>query len=143
MRKVILTKGKDCKKFEIPTEKDWKLLAEHVVAKLRPGDVVALSGPLGAGKTTFVKALVKVLSPKSVVLSPTFALLKTYKVSTRGKLKRLLHVDAYRIDDERDLLPLDLNEELAQGDAVLVVEWADKIKNWLANKQLYWIDIAS
>ncbi|MBU1032950.1 MAG: tRNA (adenosine(37)-N6)-threonylcarbamoyltransferase complex ATPase subunit type 1 TsaE [Patescibacteria group bacterium] len=131
MRQAIITKGKTSKNFKIPTEKDWGDFAEHVVSELKPGDILALSGSLGAGKTTFVQALAGSLGIKKNIQSPTFALVRSYPISGHGKLTRLLHVDAYRIDDERDLMALDLDEELADNETALVLEWPENIKGWL------------
>jgi tRNA threonylcarbamoyladenosine biosynthesis protein TsaE len=142
MRNVTLIKDKHRKQFKIPSEKDWGELAEQVAAGLEPGHIVAVSGPLGAGKTTFVQALAKALGIKKNIQSPTFALMRSYPIPKRDELKRLLHVDAYRIEDERDLLPLDLDQELADGQTALVLEWPEKIKNWIDRKPSIQINIA-
>lgn len=126
-------------RFRIPKAEDWGELSEHLITKLKPGDIIALAGPLGAGKTTFVQALSHSLGIKKVPLSPTFALMRSYSISKRGKIQRLLHVDAYRIETERELLALDLDEELADGKTVLIIEWPEKISGWLKKKK--YIDI--
>ena len=56
-------------------------------------------------------------------------------------LHRLVHVDAYRIEDQKDLLALDLNEELLEPGTAMVIEWADNIKNWFKNKEVIWVEI--
>ena len=122
-------------KWSVPSLDAWSLVAKGVASRLKPGDILALQGPLGAGKTTFVQALAKELGAKRVPKSPTFSMLRTYAVRY-GKIKRLLHVDAYRIDDERDLIPLDLDEELSIGDAILVLEWPEKVKGWLKKRRV-------
>lgn len=94
---------------------------------------MALQGPLGAGKTTFVQALAKELAAERVPKSPTFSMLRTYRVR-HGAVRRLLHVDAYRIERERDLVPLDLDAELAAGDAILVIEWPERAAHWLKSR---------
>lgn len=134
MRTVTLTKNKTCKQFKIPSEQDWGELADFVAAQLKAGDIVAIKGRLGAGKTTFVQALARLLGIKKDIQSPTFALMRSYPIPKRGELKRLLHVDAYRIEDERDLLPLDLDHELSDGQTALVLEWPEKIKNWIEHR---------
>lgn len=113
--------------------KEWSRVARDVAKKLRPGSILALRGPLGAGKTTFVQALAKALGAKRVPKSPTFSMLRTYRVA-RGPLRRLLHVDAYRIDDERDLVPLDLDAELSEPGTVLAIEWPENVKKWLSRR---------
>ena len=109
-------------------------MADFVAAQLKAGDIVAIKGRLGAGKTTFVQALARLLGIKKDIQSPTFALMRSYPIHKRGELKRLLHVDAYRIEDERDLLPLDLDHELSDGQTALVLEWPEKIKNWIEHR---------
>ncbi|MBU0540409.1 tRNA (adenosine(37)-N6)-threonylcarbamoyltransferase complex ATPase subunit type 1 TsaE [Patescibacteria group bacterium] len=131
MRNVTLKHGKDCKRFRVSTENDWGELAEYVAGKLKPGSIVAISGELGAGKTTFVKALVTALGNRRSVVSPTFALMRSYKIAKRGNLKRLLHLDAYRIEHEHELLALDLDEELGDGHTALVIEWPENISKWV------------
>lgn len=134
MRTATIITDKQRQQFKIPSEQDWGELADFVAAQLKAGDIVAIKGRLGAGKTTFVQALAKALGIKKNIQSPTFALMRSYPIPKRGELKRLLHVDAYRIEDERDLLPLDLDQELADGRTALVLEWPEKIKNWVGKK---------
>ena len=88
---------------------------------LAPGDVVALTGDLGAGKTCFTQGLARGLGVAGRVVSPTFVLVNEY----RGRLP-VHHVDAYRTDSMTELLDLGL-DELFAGDGVTVVEWADKL----------------
>ncbi len=119
-------------RFEIPTVTAWDPFARKLSKMLKPGHVLAISGELGAGKTTFVQALAKVFGVTRRPQSPTFALMRTYALpkAVHG-IKRLIHVDAYRIEDERELLPLDLDEELSDGKSLLVIEWPEKIPGWV------------
>ena len=121
------------RRYQVPVVDDWRIVARDVAAALRSGDVLALEGPLGAGKTTFVQALAEAMGSLKTPKSPTFSLLRTYVVK-QGVIRRLLHVDAYRIEDERDLRPLDLDDELADGDAVLVLEWPEQVPRWLKSR---------
>ena len=111
---------------------DWANVAKEVVRHLVPGSILALQGELGAGKTTFTQALAKELGVVKVPQSPTFALMRSYVVPNHDGMKRLIHVDAYRLEDEKELMVLDLDEELADGVSVLVVEWPEKIARWLS-----------
>jgi len=64
--------------------------------------------------------------------SPTFALLRSYPLPKKVQgIQRLVHVDAYRLDDEREIDVLDLDEELADGRSIVVIEWAEKIPAWI------------
>ena len=95
---------------------------ERLATALRPGDVVALVGELGAGKTCFIQGLVRGLGAATRATSPTFVLINQY----RGRLP-IYHVDAYRTRSLAELLDLGLLE-LMGGDGVTVVEWADRLR---------------
>jgi tRNA threonylcarbamoyladenosine biosynthesis protein TsaE len=88
--------------------------------------IVTLSGDLGAGKTAFVKALGMVLGVLETIVSPTFVVLKTYETPT-GPFLQLVHMDAYRIEDTSELLPLHFNDYVAQPKTLLCVEWPECI----------------
>lgn len=105
----------------LPTRRATVHLARRLAAALLPGDLVILSGGLGAGKTFLVRALCRALGvPHEVpVTSPTFTLVHEH----RGRLP-LRHVDAYRLHDEAELADLGLREQRAEG-AVLLVEWGE------------------
>ena len=94
---------------------------ERLGARLGPGDVVALVGELGAGKTCFIQGLVRGLGVTTHATSPTFVLINQY----RGRVP-VYHVDAYRTESLAELLDIGL-PELFAGAGVTVVEWADKL----------------
>ncbi len=94
---------------------------ERLGRTLGPGDVVALVGELGAGKTCFIQGLVRGLGVTMRATSPTFVLINQY----RGRVP-VYHVDAYRTESLAELQDLGL-PELFAGDGVTVVEWADKL----------------
>lgn len=117
--------------WQINSLEEWNQIATEVVDQLQDGDILTLSGPLGAGKTTFVQVFAQVLGSERIPKSPTFSMLRTYPITVKG-LKRLLHVDAYRIENEMDLVTLDLDEELSIPGTILVLEWPEKIPEWLS-----------
>ena len=88
--------------------------------------VIALSGDLGAGKTTFVKALAKALGVTEHVTSPTFTIMSGYD-TTNDRFEQLIHMDAYRIEDESELGPLRFTELLQQPNTLFCIEWAEQI----------------
>lgn len=98
---------------------------------LRAGDVLALSGDLGAGKTTFVQGVAQGWGSTDTVSSPTFVLVNVYR---RADGARLHHMDAYRIQSALEAEDLDIEEMLAMG--TLIVEWAERIKTALPEESL-------
>ncbi|HEX6655287.1 MAG TPA: tRNA (adenosine(37)-N6)-threonylcarbamoyltransferase complex ATPase subunit type 1 TsaE [Candidatus Limnocylindria bacterium] len=96
----------------------------------QPGTVLALSGPLGAGKTQLAKGVAQGLDVQSVVNSPTFVLMNEHE----GRL-RLFHIDAYRLDDPEEALAAGLLDE-RQASGVTVIEWADRLDGWLPEERL-------
>jgi tRNA threonylcarbamoyladenosine biosynthesis protein TsaE len=102
--------------------------AARLAGYLQPGDVIALEGDLGAGKTTFTKGLAQGLEIKKTVNSPTFTIIKEYK----GKLP-LYHMDVYRVADAFEDLGFD---EYFEGEGVTVVEWAHLIEEQLPEDRL-------
>ena len=92
-------------------------VAEKFAERLEGGDVVLLTGELGAGKTTFTKGIAKALGVSSVVTSPTFTIVKEYE----GKKLNLYHMDLYRVSG--DTVDLGLEDYLERKDGVVVIEW--------------------
>jgi tRNA threonylcarbamoyladenosine biosynthesis protein TsaE len=105
-------------------------------ALLRPGDVVVLSGDLGAGKTVFAKGVAEALGVDEPVVSPTFAILREYE----GRVP-MVHVDVYRLDRLQELHDVGL-DDLLGGAAVAVVEWGDRVQGLLPADRLH-VHIAS
>lgn len=95
-----------------------------------PGTVLALRGPLGAGKTQIAKGVAVGLGVTSVVNSPTFVLMNEHD----GRL-RLYHIDAYRLDDPEEALAAGLLDE-REVDGVTVIEWADRLDGWLPAERI-------
>jgi tRNA threonylcarbamoyladenosine biosynthesis protein TsaE len=108
--------------FTTHSERETVEIGRRLAARLSPGSVVLLFGDLGAGKTALVRGLAEGLGIRpEEVSSPTFTLMQEY----RGGRVPLLHVDLYRLNDPREVDELGLDELAA--DAVLAIEWADKL----------------
>ena len=89
------------------------------------GEVILLLGNLGAGKTCLTQGLARGLGVKGKVNSPTFNIMKIYKI----KIGILCHVDAYRLNSGQDLEMIGIDEYLGKKDTVVVIEWAERVKN--------------
>ena len=105
-----------------------KQLAEQFATTLNAGDVVLLSGDLGAGKTTFTQFVFKYLGVEGVVNSPTFAVLKTYN----AKGATLNHFDVYRINTS-EAIECGFDEIISSGESITFIEWSENIKELLPN----------
>ena len=123
-------------KFITKNEKETTALAKKIAAGLKGGEVLALVGQLGAGKTTFTQGLAKALGVKSKVASPTFVVLKIYKTKHQA-IKRLVHIDAYRLGSESALSAIGWDDFHDPG-SVVVIEWADKAVKLLP-RQTIWL----
>ncbi len=88
--------------------------------------VLALSGELGAGKTSLTQAIAKELGIEDSVTSPTFVIEKIYTV-THPRFKRLVHIDAYRLRSKEELGPLGWNEIIANPENLVIVEWPGNV----------------
>jgi tRNA threonylcarbamoyladenosine biosynthesis protein TsaE len=107
-------------------------IGENVVELLLPAPkLVVLRGDLGAGKTTLVKGIAAYLgaAEPEEVTSPTFTLVHEYQ----GRSVRLYHLDLYRLETERELLTLGLEEMIAQPNALVLVEWGEKFPSIVAH----------
>ena len=95
--------------------------------------VLALSGDLGAGKTTLTQEIAKELGVKENVVSPTFVIMKIYDINQKSKyysyFKKLIHIDAYRIENTKELVLFGWKEIISNKNNLVVVEWPEKIKS--------------
>lgn len=122
----------------LPTAEDTVALGARLGAELRAGDVVVLSGPLGAGKTMLTKGIAAAMDVEGPITSPTYVLARVHPARRAGA-PALIHVDIYRLlDHGGDLLgeldSLDLDTDLA--DAVVVVEWGEGLAERLSDHHL-------
>jgi len=134
------------KKYTIKTIKDTEELANKIASQLKGGlprsssgttrtkaeKTLAFIGNLGAGKTTFIQYLAKALGVKNTVNSPTFNIIKEYKMlDTKYQIQRFVHIDAYRLNSAEELRTLGVEEFVDNPKTITVIEWADKVKKIL------------
>ncbi len=103
-------------KLQIKSAEEMEQLGSKLAGLLKPGDLVLLAGPLGAGKTTLTRGIGKGLNAEGTIQSPTFVLARTHRIPN-GKL---VHVDAYRLSSAVELDDLDIDFE----NSIVIVEWA-------------------
>ena len=100
---------------------------EGLVVKKQGATVVGLSGDLGSGKTAFVKAIAKALEVNTEIVSPTFVIAKFYNLPAHSTWSRLVHVDAYRIEDPEEVRVLKWEDILADPKNLVMIEWPQQI----------------
>ena len=100
--------------------------------------IFALVGDLGAGKTTFSQFFLRALGVTESVTSPTFVIMKSYKLKTKN-YKLAYHIDCYRLKNPEELLSLGFQEILADKKNIILIEWADRIRSAMPNDTM-WID---
>lgn len=108
----------------LPTLAATRKLGKSLAQRLKSGDVLALVGELGAGKTTLTQAIARGLGvrDRGEVLSPTYSLVNEHPLASGT----LVHIDLYRLSDVESAVALGLGEQLNRRDAVVIVEWADR-----------------
>lgn len=124
------------KKFISRNERETIDFAKNFAQNLKGGEVIALSGDLGAGKTAFTKGLAEYFQIKQKITSPTFVFMKVYDTKKLKDIKKLVHVDAYRLDDKQDFSPIGIQEYLGDKNVVSVIEWPERLKKIIPKNSL-------
>jgi tRNA threonylcarbamoyladenosine biosynthesis protein TsaE len=108
---------------------ETKSLGKEIASKLEGGEVFALSGELGSGKTTFVQGFAEGLGVKARIISPTFILMRKYGVGD----KDFYHIDLYRLEEniENEVIHLGISDIWKRPENVVIIEWAEKIKEMI------------
>lgn len=118
------------KRIITQSEQETFNFASNFAKNLKGGEILCLIGDLGAGKTTFTKGIAHGLNLKKNVTSPTFVFMKVYDLK-KDKIKKMVHIDAYRIKSENDIEAIGALEYFGEPDTITIIEWADNIKKLL------------
>jgi len=107
---------------------ETKKLGKDLAKKLQGGEIISLIGDLGSGKTTFVQGAAEEFKIKEKIKSPTFVILKKYKINNNKKLNSFFHIDLYRLGEIKssEMLPFDI-KEISNKKSIAFIEWGEKI----------------
>jgi tRNA threonylcarbamoyladenosine biosynthesis protein TsaE len=122
--------------FISQSEEETKEYAREFAHRLKGGEVLALIGNLGSGKTTFTQGLAEGLGIKQRILSPTFVLMRSYPFQKGKKRLTLYHIDLYRLEKPEEAKALGLEEIWSEPKNIVLIEWAEKIKELLPKKTI-------
>lgn len=127
------------------SQEETRRFGQELAASLSGGSVVALSGDLGAGKTTLTQGLLAALGVPGPYTSPTFVLMKRYDVSPEKHpgIRRIYHADAYRIGTQ-EMLAIGWEEWIEDAEGIVIIEWperiADIVPETAVSVSLEWLD---
>ncbi len=127
--------------FKTRGAKETQKLAANLAQKtanskpLKHARIFALEGELGAGKTTFIQGFAKALKIRQRITSPTFVLMRHYKLKTIN-WKLLVHIDAFRLRDWHDLASLGVKDIFADPGNIILIEWAERVRPILPQKRI-------
>ena len=130
MEKMVIT---EVSELEAVAEKILELAQAQ---RSESAVVCALYGDLGAGKTTFTQALARMLGVTEVVTSPTFVIMKGYELTTQS-FEKLVHIDAYRIEEIDEMRVLGFGELLHEKGTIMCIEWAENIGSLLPEATIH------
>ncbi len=119
--------------FRTTSEAETRKLAAGFAKRLKGGEILALSGPLGSGKTAFVKGLARALGVKRRILSPTFIIMAKYALP---KNRIFYHFDLYRLKHKKEILELGFREILNNQKHIVIIEWPEQTKKILPKRAL-------
>jgi tRNA threonylcarbamoyladenosine biosynthesis protein TsaE len=126
--------------FLTKSERETFQIGQKIAKRLKGGEVIALSGQLGAGKTVLIKGIASGFGlDETKVNSPTFVIFKIYPLKNKKfNLKFFCHIDAYRLQTGKGLIDIGIDDWLQKPDTVTVVEWGERVKKILP-KDSIWI----
>lgn len=126
--------------YQSNSEQDTKNIAKKIAASLKGGDIVLLYGDLGAGKSTFTRGVAEYFQITDNITSPTFTLMNIYPIKN-NEIKQLVHIDTYRLENEKQMIEIGAEDYLGAPDTVCFIEWPEKLDTLLQNKKIIKITI--
>ncbi len=118
-------------------EKETAKAAAKFAKRLKGGEVVALYGDLGAGKTVWVRGMAEAFKIKEKVTSPTFVLMRCFVIGNQESgIRNFCHVDAYRLKDAAELEAIGIGDYLGAKDTIVVIEWAERAEGILGKQKI-------
>lgn len=127
------------------TLNDLNKVAKDIIKKAEDlknekSTLIALRGDLGSGKTTLTQEVAKILGVKENIVSPTFVIMKGYEIKNK-KFKKLIHIDAYRLEKSEELLKLGWNEIINDPQNLIILEWPEKVPECVPQNAIF-IDLS-
>ncbi len=122
------------KKIVLKNLEDTMSFGKSLALSCFGGEIFAVSGPLGSGKTSLAQGFARGFKIRNRVNSPTFNIIKIYKVVNNQSIKEFVHIDAYRLKSSIELLSLGVEDFFNSKESVVFIEWADKIEDILPAK---------
>lgn len=121
-------------KFKSSSAEKTKAIASRLAKEINHG-IIALTGDLGAGKTTFTQGIARGLGIKDKIISPTFVLIRQHQIPKTKKI--LYHIDLYRLEGNIDIKSLGIEEIIRSPNNIVLIEWAEKIKEYLPKDTIF------
>ncbi len=137
-RMIEFKKGTEKKNYVIQSEAEMEHYGQSLALSFHGGEIIALEGNLGAGKTTLAKGIAKGfgIDPRQVT-SPTFVLMNVYPVTQSPTIRQLCHIDTYRLNSPEDLIEIGIQEYLDNPHAVTIIEWPVLSSSLLPSDTIY------
>lgn len=130
-RIITIRTNRSKKLYHTSTSHQTELFAMRFAGPLQGGDVIALSGELGAGKTVFTNGIAKGLGIQKQITSPTFVLMMLYSIpktkSSPNYRSALCHIDTYRLGSAQELIDIGVDDYIGKAGVITVIEWPEKI----------------
>ena len=145
LRMKMLECGITMKTHIIQEETELGTIASEIITSFTQKEsahIVTLRGDLGVGKTALTKHIAHILGIHELVTSPTFVIMKSYPIAHHAFLKKLIHIDAYRIESDDELRVLGFEALCAEPHTLVCIEWPERIVVSLRNKMVYPVTLA-